>query len=626
MVDRPTLTVEVAFADGALDTTGLTWTDISAYVRSISVRRGRTDELDAFQPGTCTLVLDNRDRRFDPLNTASPYVGNLRARRQVRVTATYAAVSYPIFRGHVRGFGVAPDVSRDSVWTVQATDGLAYLAGIDMPASVLALQAGYAIPGLVAYLPLGSSDVIAVDQYGAYDYTHTTASPRTSSEIGPFLPGQVQEYDGTYGTIGPTLNSTGAWAVSFWFKTTTAGPAGGLNPIIASAGGGDLLTIGIDEYGRLAYRRGATNTAHSGFSAIEPESWHHGTVGYDGSGVPQIWVDGTLLSSGNATGTGGDGTGINLLGMSLTAADSPYYTGHLAHVQVYGPMSPLTVADVARLTYAAGNTGTWLDDSAGASPYTPLTSGALIEATIAATAAWPSTWVSAETGGTTPTGLRPGGTLLGFLQAIATTERGRVFVDPSGILIFHAGSHDYTATRALTSQATYSDSGGATVVPYSAISEIAYNDDRLINEATVETGAGASYTATDATSTADYGIRRQTYATYLPSVDAARTYAEVIVSQYADPQLRVDSWTTIPQGKPAVAFPAVLGALIADRVTLGLFSSSASAISKSLLIEAIQHDATPEAWSTTLSASPAVDAWLLEDTTYGLLGTTTTLG
>lgn len=47
------------------------WTEISQYVRSINIRRGRQDDLQQFPPGTASLVLDNRDRLFDPLNSSS---------------------------------------------------------------------------------------------------------------------------------------------------------------------------------------------------------------------------------------------------------------------------------------------------------------------------------------------------------------------------------------------------------------------------------------------------------------------------------------------------------------------------------------------------------------------------
>lgn len=65
----PYLKTEVQFASP-------TWTDISPYVRSARIQRGST-RVDSptvrYEAGTAELVLDNRDRRFDPTNLNGPY-------------------------------------------------------------------------------------------------------------------------------------------------------------------------------------------------------------------------------------------------------------------------------------------------------------------------------------------------------------------------------------------------------------------------------------------------------------------------------------------------------------------------------------------------------------------------
>lgn len=48
--------------------------DVTEYVETIDISRGRSDQLQDFSAGTCSLVLNNNDRRFDPVNTSSPYV------------------------------------------------------------------------------------------------------------------------------------------------------------------------------------------------------------------------------------------------------------------------------------------------------------------------------------------------------------------------------------------------------------------------------------------------------------------------------------------------------------------------------------------------------------------------
>lgn len=81
----PTITVECMFSSP-------TWTDISAWVQEISIKRGvsRVDSpLLRFEAGTAEIKLDNRDRRFDSTNLAGPYtVGFTSGSGQKLFTAT----------------------------------------------------------------------------------------------------------------------------------------------------------------------------------------------------------------------------------------------------------------------------------------------------------------------------------------------------------------------------------------------------------------------------------------------------------------------------------------------------------------------------------------------------------
>jgi hypothetical protein len=47
--------------------------DVSPYAQEVSISRGRSDQLQNFNAGTCSVRLLNRDRRFDPINESSPY-------------------------------------------------------------------------------------------------------------------------------------------------------------------------------------------------------------------------------------------------------------------------------------------------------------------------------------------------------------------------------------------------------------------------------------------------------------------------------------------------------------------------------------------------------------------------
>jgi len=98
--------------------------DITDQVRSVSVRRGRSRTLERTVAGICQIELDNRDRSFDPLNTASPYYGSITPRKQFRVSHDGAA----IWAGNVEDWSWQYDLSGDSVAVAQGVDGFAILA------------------------------------------------------------------------------------------------------------------------------------------------------------------------------------------------------------------------------------------------------------------------------------------------------------------------------------------------------------------------------------------------------------------------------------------------------------------------------------------------------------------
>lgn len=125
-----TLTVEVRWSANPLATTG-TWTDISAYVRELTVRRGRNHELDRIRAGTCQLTLDNRDGRFDPTYTSGAYYPNVLPMRQVRIRATHSAITYDLFTGYLWSFDPTwPNTGKDSITIAAGVDGFRILSQV----------------------------------------------------------------------------------------------------------------------------------------------------------------------------------------------------------------------------------------------------------------------------------------------------------------------------------------------------------------------------------------------------------------------------------------------------------------------------------------------------------------
>jgi hypothetical protein len=136
MARVPETKVEISFAS-AWNSGSPTWVDVSSYVRGIEINRGREADLNPFDSGTARVELDNRDGRFNPSNTASPYYPNVKPRRQIRITATYTTptrvnlVTNPSVESNTAGWGagagqtlsrVAGNLNGDSgQWVLRST-------------------------------------------------------------------------------------------------------------------------------------------------------------------------------------------------------------------------------------------------------------------------------------------------------------------------------------------------------------------------------------------------------------------------------------------------------------------------------------------------------------------------
>lgn len=124
-VGHPTLGQVGVVQIGAEDT----WVDVTQWVRSWSFRRGAgkgDDPTLRYDAGTCTVVFNDGDRRFDPENLAGPYVSAGRSQvepmRRVKIVAVWAGVTYPLFYGLTDDFKPDYDGSFWTTCTMTATD------------------------------------------------------------------------------------------------------------------------------------------------------------------------------------------------------------------------------------------------------------------------------------------------------------------------------------------------------------------------------------------------------------------------------------------------------------------------------------------------------------------------
>lgn len=101
-------------------------TDVTSDVRSVRIRRGRSNELDKFQSGSIDVVLDNRQRLYDPTagTAISPYGVSLKPRKEIAVSLDGLSA----FVGQVDDWDLEYQLSGDSVTKAKGGDGFAILS------------------------------------------------------------------------------------------------------------------------------------------------------------------------------------------------------------------------------------------------------------------------------------------------------------------------------------------------------------------------------------------------------------------------------------------------------------------------------------------------------------------
>lgn len=114
---------------GVLDNTsyflgGAIFFDVTSKVKSFSIRRGKSRQLDKFSTGGAQIVLNNNARDFDPEYDASPYYGQIIPRREVRITSGTAVQYF----GSVDDWNLEYEPNGDNLAVAVCSDGFRQLA------------------------------------------------------------------------------------------------------------------------------------------------------------------------------------------------------------------------------------------------------------------------------------------------------------------------------------------------------------------------------------------------------------------------------------------------------------------------------------------------------------------
>lgn len=614
---KPVLLVEVAFNAGySTPAASRTWTDVTSKVRhedAVRILKWRGEENEVANASRMSLTLENADGRFTPGLTSGAHYPNVKKGRPIRVTVTHNGNTYRRFLGYIEEWLVEwPGVVANSaVCRIAASSRMGRLvSGMELKSII---EEEFLLDSPVAYYTLGEPEgsTNANDTSGnngprleAFDLPGYPA-PTFGQATGPATDGLTAVTFATglrrYLATANFVLDDAPLTIECAFSIASAPTSGGDIMYVFSPTGS--VGFGVESDGTAAagyagsvFVTGTANLCDGNVHVIAVTASRSG-----GTGTIELYVDGVMVDS--ASGAVTSGTPFNTLGVG-GAMNSSTDSLAVAHAAVFDAvLSSTRLADHADacLTGFAGETA------------------AARLARYAAYAGIPTAEQSFETGDVPDLAHidTTGKTALACFREVEATEGGVLFDAGDGTLKFHDRSHRYAAASA------FSTSLSPVVVPLTP----ALDDKQLVNDMTATGSTGIPGRAFDQASLDDYGRYDKSLDVATSDPDEPLMAAAWRVGRYAEPAARIPG-VEVHLNKATVALTdSVLAAEVGTKFTLTGLLSNAPASSMVLFVEGEEEYIDATEHRVVLKTSPAAvfDVWILDDSTYSVLGTTTRL-
>jgi len=208
-------------------------------------------------------------------------------------------------------------------------------------------------------------------------------------------------------------------------------------------------------------------------------------------------------------------------------------------------------------------------------------------------------------------------TLLGACQTIEQSELGGFFIDDEGNAVFL--SRTTVSEKADETPLLFNDDG--TNISYQSI-DFAYDDTQIFNDITVTRLGGVAQNVQSTSSIETFFIHSGSRSDLLMQTDAeALDQASMLLNARENALLRIDSIGL--NLMDSTAPNRIVAGLESDLFTLINVTKTGQASSTftlELFVQGIQHDITPNTWTTRfLTAEPIIQAFILDSTIQGLL-------
>ena len=145
----------------------VTLTDVSSFVQSVSINRGRSRDLNSFSSGSCVINLENSaDGRFNPANASGPYHPGIEPLIQVVVDCLVAGESSytNLFTGFVTDWLTQYPNKTTSKVQVSCSDAFVKLANIEVSSlSASSAQSGTMVSSILSNAQVQFSGTTSID-------------------------------------------------------------------------------------------------------------------------------------------------------------------------------------------------------------------------------------------------------------------------------------------------------------------------------------------------------------------------------------------------------------------------------------------------------------------------------
>ena len=208
-------------------------------------------------------------------------------------------------------------------------------------------------------------------------------------------------------------------------------------------------------------------------------------------------------------------------------------------------------------------------------------------------------------------------TALQALRVAEFSELGAFYVDVAGNVVFKSRAE--TIEFLDDTPTVFNQTGG---IPYANL-KFSFDDKLIINSANITRMGGTTQTYTNTASVDSYFLHSVASNNLLMLTDAdAMDLATAYVNSRKDTTIRIDSMTLdLCTPNYSAGVTAGLSLDYFDNVTISNIQPNGDTITKTLQVQGVSHDITPNTWfSTFTTMEPITDGFLIGNSEYGILG------